>query len=115
MQQRVDEQTGKTLGPLFSRVSIAGAWRGINIIGGQWRVTKAGGRGRTKGSRVYWDRFSRRPRPAFLPPDNQDGRQQAGSSSWLLASTPGCSLHTLTNCISSFKLQPLDSFGSQCS
>ena len=32
---RVDEQTGKTLGPLFSRVSIAG-WRGINIIGGQW-------------------------------------------------------------------------------
>ena len=27
-------------------------------------MTKAGGRGRTKGSRVYWDRFSRRPRRA---------------------------------------------------
>lgn len=37
---RVDEQTGKTLGPLFSQVSIEA---GINIIGGQWRVTKAGG------------------------------------------------------------------------
>ena len=72
---RVDEQTGKTLGPLFSQVSIEA---GINIIGGQWRVTKAGLESRTKGSRVYWDRFSRRPSP-----DNQDGRQL------LLASRPG--------------------------
>ena len=60
-------------------------WRlypgGINIIGGQWGVTKAGGRGRTKGSSEFIGIDFRRRRPR---PDNQDGRRIIQ-----LASTPG--------------------------